>query len=77
MAELGLEPWTKKQIYEISVAEQVALFSPEEFKGNIEYARQTKFDEFYLWGVEWWYWLKTTKNFTDYWDIAKTAMSGD
>ena len=77
VAELGLEPWTKKQIYEISVAEQVALFSPEEFKGNIEYARQTKFDEFYLWGVEWWYWLKTTKNFTDYWDIAKDTMEGE
>ena len=77
VAELGLEPWTKKQIYEISVDEQVALFSPEEFKGNIEYARQTKFDEFYLWGVEWWYWLKTTKDFPDYWDIAKTAMAGE
>ncbi len=76
VAELGLEPWTKKQIYEISVAEQVALFSPEEFKGNIEYARQTKFTEFYLWGVEWWYWLKTTKNFNDYWDIAKGVMAG-
>jgi len=76
VAELGLEPWTKKQIYEISVAEQVALFSPEEFKGNIEYARQTKFTEFYLWGVEWWYWLKTTKNFPDYWDIAKGVMAG-
>lgn len=74
VVELGLEPWTKKQIYEISVEEQVALFPLEEFKENIEYARQTKFTEFYLWGVEWWYWLKTTKNFPDYWDIAKGVM---
>lgn len=75
VAELGLEPWTKKQIYEISVDEQVALLSPQEFEANIEYARQTKFDEFYLWGVEWWYWLKTTKNFPLYWDIAKSTIN--
>jgi uncharacterized membrane protein len=75
VAELGLEPWTKKQIYEISVDEQVELLPLQEFEGNIEYAKQTKFDEFYMWGVEWWYWLKTTKNFPHYWDIAKKIIS--
>lgn len=75
VAELGLEPWTKKQIYEISVDEQVELLPLQEFEANIEYAKQTKFDEFYMWGAEWWYWLKTTKNFPHYWDIAKKVMA--
>jgi len=30
----------------------------EQFKKNIEFAQKTGFDTIYLWGAEWWHWLK-------------------
>ena len=30
----------------------------DKFKEMINFSSKTGFDTFYLWGVEWWYWLK-------------------
>jgi hypothetical protein len=27
--------------------------------------------EIYVWGVEWWYWMKITQNNSTLWDAAK------
>ena len=42
----------------------------EKFNENIEYAKKTGFDEMYLWGVEWWYWMKQ-KGDNSYWNRVK------
>ena len=34
-------------------------------------ARRVGFSEAYLWGVEWWYWLKETKGEPAVWDTAR------
>ena len=33
-------------------------FNDATLREHVEYAQRTGFDEFYLWGVEWWYWIK-------------------
>ena len=73
--ELQGESWLHHQPYETTVSEQYKSVNPEKFKGIISYAEQTGFDTFYLWGVEWWYWLKTTQNRPEMWNIAKEVLS--
>jgi uncharacterized membrane protein len=77
VAELGLEPWTHKQIYEISLDEQLSLFNFSDLQTTIQYARETGFDTFYLWGTEWWYWLKTKAGHPEFWNYAAETISGN
>lgn len=60
VTELQAEPWvTVLPISENSLEEQYRTMSPEQFAKNIDFARRTGIDTFYLWGAEWVYWLKT------------------
>lgn len=72
--ELGLEPWGEKQIYEMSVERQFELFNLSDFNDAIGYARQARFDTYYMWGAEWWYWLKTKHGDSRFWDEAKNIF---
>ncbi|MFA6306503.1 MAG: beta-galactosidase [Patescibacteria group bacterium] len=54
--EMQAEPWGPKAYQDLSQADRDKTMSPEKFKQMIEFGRQTGFREFYLWGVEFWYW---------------------
>lgn len=70
--ELQAEPWMSKQPpTQFPLKEQLAHMGVERFQGILEYARQTSFDTFYLWGVEWWWWLKTKADRPEMWEEAK------
>jgi hypothetical protein len=69
--ELQTEPWCQNLLYNCSLSEQEKTMSLENFKNNIEFAKKTGFDEFYLWGGEWMYWMKKTQNNPEIWDEAK------
>lgn len=72
--ELQAEPWGPVLTNELSLEEQQKTMNPERFRGIIEFARETGFDEFYLWGAEWWYWLKTKQNDSRIWDEARDLI---
>jgi hypothetical protein len=73
--EFQAEPWCRqKLLYSCSLDEQKITMNPEQFKKNIEFAKKTGFDEFYLWGAEWMYWLKKNQNNPTIWDEAKTLF---
>jgi len=69
--ELQAEPWASKPFSGISLAEQEKTMNLQKFKDNISFAKKTGLDTFYLWGVEWWYWLKETQNKPQIWQEAK------
>ncbi|KKT25722.1 MAG: hypothetical protein UW11_C0024G0006 [Parcubacteria group bacterium GW2011_GWA2_43_9b] len=71
--ELQGEPWTHKQIYEIPIAEQLKLMPLSEFNATIDYAKQTGFSDYYLWGVEWWYYLRQNGH-PEYWEKVKNLI---
>lgn len=75
VVELGAEPWLKQAIYETSLAEQFRVFDLNFFKSTIDYAKATGFNEYYLWGTEWWYWLKENQNHPEFWNFAKGIIS--
>ena len=70
VSELQAEPWQKEQSYELSPEDTLSVFYLNQFKDHIIYAKNSGFDEFYLWGVEWWYWLKINGH-PEIWNEAK------
>jgi hypothetical protein len=58
VSELQAEPWTPKELLQTPIKEQYRSMSIEQFNKNVEFARRTGFRDIYLWGVEWWYWMK-------------------
>jgi len=77
IVELQAEPWAPKGVSNTPYEELVESFSPEFFKETIEYAKDTGFDEYYLWGAEWWWQLKFKKNDPRYWNIAKDLFKSN
>jgi hypothetical protein len=68
--ELQGEPWQHLQTYEISMDEQIKNLSFDNFKGIIQYAKETGFSKYYLWGAEWW-WSLAQNGHPEYWDYVK------
>lgn len=69
--ELQAEPWGPVLLYDLTLEEQEKTMNLEKFQKNIEFAKKTGFDTFYLWGAEWWYWLKEKQNKPEIWVEAK------
>ncbi len=68
--ELQAEPWGPSLLYDSPLEEQEKTMNLEQFKANIEFAKKTGLKEFYLWGSEWWYWMKEKQNRPAIWDEA-------
>ena len=43
----------------------------EKFREILEFSRRAGFREFYLWGVEWWYWELVKNNDNSLWNEAR------
>ena len=71
VVELQAEPWGPKLLYDLPLAEQQKTMNLEQFKYNIEFAEKTGLDTFYLWGGEWWYWMKVRQNQPEIWEEAR------
>ncbi len=57
VAELQTEAWADQGLLQTPLEEQMKLMPVETIEQNINFAKQAGFDEIYLWGVEWWYYL--------------------
>ena len=69
--ELQAEPWGPKLLYDSPIEEQEKTMNLEQFQKNVEFAKRTGFSRFYLWGAEWWYWMKVKQNQPAIWHEAK------
>ncbi|USN87770.1 MAG: beta-galactosidase [Candidatus Nomurabacteria bacterium] len=61
LIELSVEPWLVAPISDVPIETQFSRMDLEKFEDILKYAESTRFDKQYLWGAEWWYWLKTKK----------------
>jgi hypothetical protein len=73
--ELQAEPWGSELLYDLPLPEQKKLMTIEGFRGNLEFATKTGLDTFYLWGGEWWYWLKEKHNDPSFWEEARKIFN--
>jgi hypothetical protein len=72
--ELQAEPWGPELLYTSPLEEQAKTMNLEKFKENIEYAKRTGLKGFYLWGSEWWYWMKEKHGQDAIWQEAKNLF---
>ncbi len=70
LIELSLEPWLVRPTQDAPLDEQLSRMDIDKFNEIIAYARKTSFDEQYLWGVEWWYYMKGYDH-PEFWAAAK------
>ncbi len=73
LIELAGEPWLVKPIIETPIETQLSRMSIDMYKDSIVFAKKTKFERQYLWGAEWWYWLKEN-NLPTHWEYSKTLF---
>lgn len=69
VSELQAEPWFKDGAL---IDEE--SFSVRRFDQNVEYAQKVGASRAYLWGVEWWYYMKTKAGDGKYWEKAKEVL---
>ena len=69
--ELQAEPWAPTLLYDASLQEQEKTMNLEQFKYNVNFAKQTGLKKFYLWGAEWWYWMKEKQQRPEIWEEAR------
>lgn len=74
ITELQAEPWVIKPIAEVPVADQMRQMNARQFASNVDFARRIGFPEAYLWGAEWWYWMKENGQ-PEVWDAARDIFS--
>lgn len=69
--ELQAEPWGPVPYQYLTKEECDRTMNLVKFREIIEFARLSGFKEFYLWGVEWWYWEKEVNNNNEMWEESK------
>lgn len=74
--ELQAEPWASGWIADVPLQEQFRTMDERKLRENVEYARRVGFPEAYLWGGEWWYWMKTKKEYPAVWETGKELFGG-
>jgi hypothetical protein len=58
LIETSMEPWLVNSIPDSSIEEQLEFMNVERLRDVIDFSSKIRFDEQYLWGVEWWYYLE-------------------
>lgn len=76
ISELQGEPWFFKPIEQMSIEEQYTAFDVEALQAHVKYAARTGLAETYLWGAEWWYYMKVNGD-DRHWEAVKEIFSYD
>ena len=73
ITELQGEAWANAPLNTISLEKQYRSMDIEKFKNIVIYARRSGISEIYIWGAEWWYWLKQN-NDDSFWIEAQNVL---
>lgn len=73
ISELQAEPWFSQPLTKVPIEEQIKVFSTDNLQENIEFAEGTGFEEAYLWGAEWWYFM-AQQGYPEYLEYVKTLF---
>lgn len=77
ISELQAEPWSTESLTKTPLEKQYKTMNPEIFKEVINYAERSGFSKAYLWGAEWWYWMKEKQGKPEMWDNAKALFNAN
>lgn len=74
LIELSGEPWLVEPVTKVPIETQLTRMDVAKFNDIIRYAEATHLDEQYLWGVEWWYWMKKNGH-PEFWEYSRKLFS--
>lgn len=75
ISELQAEPWATESLRNVPLEWQNKTMNPEIFKEIIGYTERSGFPKAYLWGVEWWYWMKEKQGKPEMWDAVEALSA--
>lgn len=73
--ELQAEPWGPKGIPDMTIDEQFKSINPDRVKEAVNFAKKTKLYQVDLWGLEWWYYLRTKHKLVSTWNYMRTVYN--
>ncbi len=76
LIELAAEPWLLTPIADAPLEKQLSRMDIDKLKETLRFAAKTGFEEQYLWGVEWWYYMKG-KGHPEFWEEGKRLFGGE
>ena len=74
VVELQVEPWAHTTLIQMPKEAQKTIMNERKAKQAIEFAKQAGFKEIYLWGLEWWAYLKTNGD-SGMWQTIKDEVA--
>lgn len=75
VAELQAEPWVPKPLVQVPVEEQLTRLDIDKMERLVAFPPASGYDQAYLWGAEWWYWMKTNGH-PEFWNRARDLFLG-
>ncbi len=73
LIELGVEPWLLTPIASAPIELQKERMGLDKIKTMIRYGKEGGFAYQYVWGVEWWYWMKQNGD-NSFWEFGKNLF---
>ncbi len=74
LIELSAEPWLLEPVENVPLETQFSRMNLQKFEDILNYAKDTRYDEQYLWGAEWWYWLSLQQH-PEMWNRGKELFA--
>ena len=75
LIELSAEPWLVAPIATVPIETQFSRMDVAKFEDILAYARDTRYDKQYLWGAEWWYYMKENRDQGEFWEVVQELFS--
>lgn len=75
LIELAAEPWLRMPIVGTPNKTLLMRMGIDKLNEMIDFARQTGFDTQYLWGAEWWYYMREKQNHPEFWRRAQELFA--
>lgn len=75
--ELQTEPWGPSATSNLSLNEQKVTMNAVRLREAVYFAEKTGLMPAYLWGLEWWYWLKVKYDDDSLWHTAEQIFSAN
>jgi hypothetical protein len=73
--ELQAEPWAPGWLKEYPLEEQFKTMDETKLRENVAYAKRLGFPTIYLWGGEWWYYVKVKLGYPGLWETGKNIFN--
>lgn len=73
LIELSAEPWLLQPVVDTALVTQLDRMDIVKFEDIVRFAEDTQLDRQYLWGAEWWYWLKQ-QGHSSFWERGQTLF---